>query len=140
MEFRTDLSDLLRSKTVKTFSKSNDAESQPLIVKIIPKEVSQYGAPDILNTVIDKMGDASALSQGLHGSITSSSSLRGSNYVLYLKVQGKQCLGLIKTGYKSLFVREYCSSEMINIKPLCILDFYVHESCQRSGHGKDLFE
>lgn len=29
---------------------------------------------------------------------------------------------------------------MINIRPLCILDFYVHESCQREGHGKDLYD
>ncbi|CAG8708614.1 1219_t:CDS:2, partial [Acaulospora morrowiae] len=26
------------------------------------------------------------------------------------------------------------------IEPLCVLDFYVHESRQRSGHGKQLFE
>lgn len=25
------------------------------------------------------------------------------------------------------------------IKPICVLDFYVHESCQRSGIGKQLF-
>ena len=26
------------------------------------------------------------------------------------------------------------------IKPLCVLDFYVHESCQRSGLGRLLFD
>ena len=26
------------------------------------------------------------------------------------------------------------------ISPLCVLDFYVHESIQRGGHGKALFE
>jgi len=26
------------------------------------------------------------------------------------------------------------------VEPLCILDFYVHESRQRSGCGKKLFE
>ena len=29
---------------------------------------------------------------------------------------------------------------MVNIKPLWILDFYVHENWQREGHGKDLFD
>ena len=26
------------------------------------------------------------------------------------------------------------------MSPLCVLDFYVHESVQRGGHGKALFE
>lgn len=26
------------------------------------------------------------------------------------------------------------------MNPLSVLDFYVHESVQRGGHGKDLFE
>ena len=26
------------------------------------------------------------------------------------------------------------------LSPLCVLDFYVHESCQRTGRGKALFE
>lgn len=26
------------------------------------------------------------------------------------------------------------------IEPLCVLDFYVHESCQRQGVGRALFE
>lgn len=26
------------------------------------------------------------------------------------------------------------------MNPLCVLDFYVHESVQRGGHGKELFE
>lgn len=29
---------------------------------------------------------------------------------------------------------------MIEMNPLSVLDFYVHESVQRGGHGKDLFE
>ena len=26
------------------------------------------------------------------------------------------------------------------VEPLCILDFYIHESLQRHGHGRDLFK
>ena len=29
---------------------------------------------------------------------------------------------------------------MLELCPLSVLDFYVHESMQRGGHGKDLFE
>jgi alpha-tubulin N-acetyltransferase 1 len=86
------------------------------------------------------MGEASALAQGLPVPITSASSFRTSEYTLYLKVQGTKCLGLIKTGYKNLYVREFSTAGMINIRPLCILDFYVNEKCQREGHGKHLFD
>lgn len=29
--------------------------------------------------------------------------------------------------------------EFREISPTCVLDFYVHESCQRKGYGKLLF-
>ena len=29
---------------------------------------------------------------------------------------------------------------MVEVEPLCVLDFYVHESCQRQGYGKRLFD
>jgi len=32
------------------------------------------------------------------------------------------------------------SGVISGIKPLCVLDFYVHESVQRLGIGKELFE
>jgi alpha-tubulin N-acetyltransferase 1 len=44
-------------------------------------------------------------------------------------------IGFIKMGKKNLFIRD----ELGNIKeisPLCVLDFYVHESQQRNGYGK----
>ncbi|CAI2370485.1 unnamed protein product [Moneuplotes crassus] len=140
MEFRTNLSELLKSKAVKRFPKENDADDECFIVKIIPTNVIGYGIMDDLNSVIDKMGDASSFAQGIHIPITSSTKFKSSDHELYIKVQGKKCYGFIKTGYKNLFVREYSTSAMINIKPLCILDFYVNEKCQRAGHGKDLFD
>jgi alpha-tubulin N-acetyltransferase 1 len=50
-----------------------------------------------------------------------------------------QCIGILKVGVKKLFVRNHAGS-INEIQPLCVLDFYVHESVQRGGHGKDLFE
>lgn len=32
------------------------------------------------------------------------------------------------------------TAELLEIEPVCVLDFYVHESCQRQGVGKALFE
>jgi len=42
-------------------------------------------------------------------------------------------------GVKKLFVRNY-QGQVIEMSPLSVLDFYVHESVQRGGHGKDLFQ
>ena len=48
-------------------------------------------------------------------------------------------VGLLKVGCKKLFVYDYHGAQH-EMQPLCILDFYVHESCQRRGYGKKLFE
>lgn len=42
-------------------------------------------------------------------------------------------------GKRNLFIRGDTGA-IKEIKPLCLLDFYVHESMQRGGHGKQLFE
>lgn len=44
----------------------------------------------------------------------------------------------MKTGTRNLFQNRYGSIK--EIRPLCVLDFYVHESMQRGGHGKEIFE
>uniref|UniRef100_A0A8C0TJ62 N-acetyltransferase domain-containing protein n=2 Tax=Canis lupus familiaris TaxID=9615 RepID=A0A8C0TJ62_CANLF len=47
-------------------------------------------------------------------------------------------IGFLKVGYKKLFVLD--DREAHNeVEPLCILDFYIHESLQRHGHGRELF-
>merc|ERR1711953_1212324 len=48
-------------------------------------------------------------------------------------------LGFIKVGPKKLFLHDD-SAKMHELKRLCVLDFYVHESCQRLGYGKKLFD
>ena len=45
----------------------------------------------------------------------------------------------MKVGRRNLFIRGD-SGNIKEIKPLCLLDFYVHESVQRGGHGLALFE
>lgn len=58
---------------------------------------------------------------------------------LYIRGQGKQVVGFIKVGKRNLFIRGETGG-IKEIKPLCVLDFYVHESMQRGGHGKALFD
>jgi alpha-tubulin N-acetyltransferase 1 len=48
-------------------------------------------------------------------------------------------VGLLKVGRKKLFVFDAAGVHH-EMKPLCVLDFYVHESKQRMGCGKALYE
>jgi len=56
-----------------------------------------------------------------------------------MKAEGNKCIGILKVGFKHLFVRNR-SGAICEINPLSVLDFYVHESVQRGGQGKELFE
>jgi len=60
-------------------------------------------------------------------------------------------VGLLKIGVKKLFIqtptvstsiyqRSSDTGQVAEISPTSVLDFYVHESCQRQGWGKKLFE
>ena len=42
--------------------------------------------------------------------------------------------GFIKVGAKSLFVMDN-QGQQLEVKPLCVLDFYVVEEMQRKGRG-----
>jgi alpha-tubulin N-acetyltransferase 1 len=46
---------------------------------------------------------------------------------------------MLKVGKKNLFLIDGHGSQN-EVYPLCVLDFYVHESRQRSGCGKILYE
>ncbi len=48
-------------------------------------------------------------------------------------------VGILKVGPKHLYI--YDSNGQVHERtPLCVLDFYVHESQQRLGFGKRLFD
>lgn len=109
------------------------------------------GMSNNLMTVLDTVGKKSAVAQGLKKPVTygSASSLIGQR--VYLMVEDRRALGLIKVGTKHLFVappalhagRNNLTSvqdALKEISPLCVLDFYVHESCQRTGLGRHLFD
>ncbi|KAM4696970.1 alpha-tubulin N-acetyltransferase 1 isoform 2-T2 [Rhinophrynus dorsalis] len=96
-------------------------------------------------TVIDEIGKSSAKAQSLPAPITSASRMQTNQHHLYIlkdctpKTAGRGAvIGFLKVGYKKLFVLDHKGSH-IEAEPLCILDFYIHESLQRHGFGKELF-
>lgn len=88
--------------------------------------------------IVDKMGELSAKAQKLGAVITTYSKYMTSDQQGFYKIQGNRALGFIKVGRKKLFIRNAVGA-IKEIMPVCVLDFYVHESCQRSGIGKQLF-
>ena len=44
-----------------------------------------------------------------------------------MRSEGKTVIGLLKVGKRNLFIRNEFGA-IKEIKPLCVLDFYVHES------------
>ena len=88
--------------------------------------------------VLDQMGEASSKAQQLPQTITSMGRFAGTNQRLFLKVEGNTVLGLLKTGERTIFYRNY-AGVCKELNPLCVLDFYVHESLQRQGIGNNLF-
>ncbi|PAA68339.1 hypothetical protein BOX15_Mlig002856g1 [Macrostomum lignano] len=98
-----------------------------------------------LMQVIDNMGIASGKAQALPNAITSFKRLQYSDHRLYVlkdafanNMQGA-VVGILKMGRKKLFVYDMLGKQH-EMEPLCVLDFYVHESRQRHGYGKVLFE
>ncbi|XP_021506988.1 alpha-tubulin N-acetyltransferase 1 isoform X5 [Meriones unguiculatus] len=97
-------------------------------------------------TIVDELGKASAKAQHLPAPITSASRMQSNRHVIYVlkdtsaRPAGKGAIiGFLKVGYKKLFVLD--DREAHNeVEPLCILDFYIHESAQRHGHGRELFQ
>ncbi|XP_078489292.1 uncharacterized protein LOC100180842 [Ciona intestinalis] len=98
-----------------------------------------------LQIVIEVLGQRSARAQQLTGSITTLLKSQLNNQRIYVLKEanannGLGCaIGFLKIGKKRLFVldRDGNHNEM---NPLCVLDFYVHESQQRKGCGLCLFK
>jgi len=58
---------------------------------------------------------------------------------MYIITNKNTAIGFLKVGPKKLFYRDYVG-KIIEMSPLCVLDFYVYESVQRGGYGKKLFD
>ncbi|XP_050441424.1 alpha-tubulin N-acetyltransferase 1-like [Adelges cooleyi] len=94
--------------------------------------------------IIDGMGNASAIAQELKSPITSAEKLVNSDHVIYVMTEHPEegrfaVVGILKMGLKKLYLYDKegsRSEEMV----YCLLDFYIHETRQRKGYGKRLFE
>jgi alpha-tubulin N-acetyltransferase 1 len=60
--------------------------------------------------------------------ITNYEKIINSDNILYFKHSGDYFEGFLKVGFKNLFYHDKLGV-VHEIKPLCVLDFYVHESC-----------
>ena len=89
--------------------------------------------------ILNSMGEASSKAQKLNTIITSAHKFFISNHRIFIKAEQNKVLGFIKVGYKKLFLRDR-NYNYHEINTLCVLDFYVHESTQRRGIGKQLFD
>ena len=94
----------------------------------------------VLEFVLDDLGQRSAQAQGLGAVITTVRKMMHTDQRIYIHRSDRAINGMIKVGRKNLFIRDNASGKMHEINPLCVLDFYVHESVQRGGIGKQLFE
>jgi len=119
---------------------------------LLPEEFNTFNSRNLhqvqqrVDEILDRMGQASAKAQDLKAPITSGSKLRmqseHSVYLLLDRASNNGCgsvVGLLKVGKKNLFLIDGNGGQN-EVYPLCVLDFYVHESRQRSGCGKMLFE
>ncbi|CAB3364901.1 Hypothetical predicted protein [Cloeon dipterum] len=95
--------------------------------------------------ILDKIGVSSGIAQGLQTPVTSSDRLRNSDHKVYLLTNPDgdggdgTVVGLLKIGHKKLYVFD-AAGKHHELTPICVLDFYVHESMQRAGCGRMLYE
>ena len=106
------------------------------------RTLRQLGANDVqLQEAVDIMGKRSARAQGLKKAITSYVQMTTSDHRLFLLVaRGGALKGMMRVGQRQLFVRRSGDDPYCQINPTCVLDFYVHESCQRRGEGRQIYD
>ncbi|VDQ09901.1 unnamed protein product [Trichobilharzia regenti] len=113
-------------------------KGRPLITVQWLARLYRMPVKDIV-TLLDILGKLSA--QRLPGPVTSYQKFRTSNHKIFLlsNIPKKIVLGFLKIGKKKLFVHDK-KGACFECMPLCVLDFYIHESHQRQGCGKKLFD
>uniref|UniRef100_A0AAR5PZG7 Alpha-tubulin N-acetyltransferase n=1 Tax=Dendroctonus ponderosae TaxID=77166 RepID=A0AAR5PZG7_DENPD len=138
MEFRFDLNELFKQPIVEVGN------------TLIPPgftgdKRALWDVQSKMSQIVNAIGEASAHAQGLSKPITTADRLRNSEYKLYLLMDptannGKGAVtGMLKTGTKGLYVFDR-NGQHYQVSPQCVLDFYIHESRQRTGLGRRLFE
>ncbi|VDM13307.1 unnamed protein product [Wuchereria bancrofti] len=102
----------------------------------------------IIEKTINNMGALSIAAQGLKRVLTTYDKIVNSDdgqvlYLLWRKNPNNEnasiIIGLLKIGYKNLYLMDQ-SMRTFQVAPLCVLDFYVHDTLQRQGYGHALFD
>jgi len=120
--------------------------------------LSHASPAEKIRFIIDNLGRRSATAQGLGKAITSFDRMNyGEQQLIYIlrsepapvavddvgdsqqTSNPTKIFGFIKVGAKSLFVMDK-QGQQLEVKPLCVLDFYVVEEMQRKGCGRRLFD
>ena len=92
-----------------------------------------------IKEILDKMGELSSKSQNLLVNVTTTNRFFTSDHTLIIKADKNKVLGYIKVGPKRLFLRDrICNYH--ERKTLCVLDFYIYDTEQRKGLGKEIFD
>ena len=92
-----------------------------------------------IKEILDKMGELSSKSQNLLVNITTTNRFFPSDQCLIIKADKNKVLGYIKVGPKRLFLRDrICNYH--ERKTLCVLDFYIYDTEQRTGLGREIFD
>ncbi|XP_050076224.1 alpha-tubulin N-acetyltransferase [Anopheles maculipalpis] len=137
MDFRFNMHPLFRSRIVRINNSLLPTGFTAQSRRVALDATAQIS--EIINTV----GSMSAQAQGLSVPVTTAQKLRNSDHHIYLMFESNDknglVVGILKVGRKSLYVFDP-SGETVNVTAPCVLDFYVHESRQRGGLGRELFE
>ncbi|CAB3409109.1 unnamed protein product [Caenorhabditis bovis] len=116
----------------------------PALVRLDPMRIKQIQDP-VVYEAIDNLAKLSAHCLQLRSPLTTCEKLINSDNTLYLSWKYDEehnvskLLGFAKVGRKKLFLYD-TEMQTYEGEILCLLDFYVHFSCQRQGVGKEIID
>lgn len=104
-----------------------------------PSDVAR--APHELVELIDKLGADSSKTQGLRHTITTFDSFANSENRIYILLDKTHriALGFLKVGFRRLYIYSETGIQH-EIVPLCLLDFFICNVCQRHGYGRIMYD
>ncbi|KAH8321071.1 hypothetical protein KR074_008305, partial [Drosophila pseudoananassae] len=147
VEFEFEIKDLFPQEIIRVQSDLLRPQTPSVLLKRQNRQGAEPSTPAYkLSRIIDEMGQLSAVAQGLRIPVTTAEkTLANTNtQVTYLMADDRSgrwaVTGLLKVGTKDLFLfDEKGVCRRANQTP-AILDFYIHESRQRRGLGKLIYD
>ncbi|XP_014252267.1 alpha-tubulin N-acetyltransferase-like isoform X1 [Cimex lectularius] len=106
---------------------------------------SMRACMQVVNDILNNMGQASAKARGIEKPMTTAEKLRNSDHIVYLLVDrdgnnsNGSVIGMLKMGKKRLYMIDEHEKRNEGMAH-CILDFYIHESKQGMGYERKLLD